>query len=241
MSSSNANAGEDERLAGNPKKTGPAFLFDLDGTLVDSVYQHVRAWHEAFRESDIAVAQWNIHRRIGMSGSLLVKASLQEIGHHYTDDEIEGLKQLHDREFASHVHEVDPLPGARELLARLTKANIPWAIATTGGLESAQPMLKTLKLGSSATIVTGDDVDHTKPSPDLFVEAANRLKIPISESIAVGDSVWDLLAIRRAKGIGIGYLSGGTGQDELERAGAYRVYRDPADMLDRLHEVGIEG
>jgi HAD superfamily hydrolase (TIGR01549 family) len=221
-------------------KKGPAFLFDLDGTLVDSVYQHVLAWREAFREWNLEIAQWNIHRRIGMSGSLLVKASLKEIGRDVSDEDVKKLKALHDRAFAKQVNEVCPLPGARELLAHLTKVNIPWAIATTGDFKSAEPMLNKLELHSSAIIISGDDVDRTKPSPDIFLEAANRLQVPIANSVAVGDSIWDLLAIRRAKGIGIGYLSGGTGQDELERAGAYRVYRDPAEMLSRLHEVGIE-
>jgi phosphoglycolate phosphatase-like HAD superfamily hydrolase len=82
-------------------------------------------------------------------------------------------------------------------------------------------------------------VSHAKPDPDLFLAAAERLEVTISNSVVVGDSVWDLLAACRARALGIGLLSGGYGQDELERAGAYRVYQDPADLLRHLDEVGV--
>jgi phosphoglycolate phosphatase-like HAD superfamily hydrolase len=88
-------------------------------------------------------------------------------------------------------------------------------------------------------VVTRDQVTHTKPDLDLFLAAAARLGVPISASVVVGDSVWDLLAARRARALGVGLLSGGYGQDELERAGAYRVYQDPADLLRHLDEVGV--
>jgi phosphoglycolate phosphatase-like HAD superfamily hydrolase len=88
-------------------------------------------------------------------------------------------------------------------------------------------------------VVTRDQVAHAKPDPDLFLAAADRLGVDISEAVVVGDSVWDLLAARRARALGVGLLSGGYGQDELERAGAYRVYADPADLLGHLDEVGV--
>ena len=88
-------------------------------------------------------------------------------------------------------------------------------------------------------IITRDQVERAKPDPDLFVAAAEKLGVDIGESIVVGDSVWDLLAARRAKALGVGVLSGGYGQDELERAGAYRVYQDPYDLLNHLDELGV--
>ena len=88
-------------------------------------------------------------------------------------------------------------------------------------------------------MVTRDQVQYAKPDPDLFLAAAERLGVDIGSSIVVGDSVWDLLAARRARSLGVGVLSGGYGQDELERAGAYRVYQDPADLLRHLDEVGV--
>jgi len=134
---------------------------------------------------------------------------------------------------------VRPLPGARELLAYLSQAGVPWAIATSGRIESARPTLETLGIPPGVPVVTRDQVAHAKPDPDLFLAAAERLGRPIHDAIVVGDSVWDLLAARRARALGVGLLSGGYGQDELERAGAYRVYQDPADLLRHLDEVGV--
>jgi HAD superfamily hydrolase (TIGR01509 family) len=131
------------------------------------------------------------------------------------------------------------LPGSRELLAYLSEADVPWAIATSGGMESAGRVLPLLEVPDSVPIITRDQVSFAKPDPDLFLAAAQRLGVDIAESVVVGDSVWDLLAARRARALGVGLLSGGYGQDELERAGAYRVYEDPADLLRHLDEVGI--
>lgn len=216
-----------------------AFLFDLDGTLVDSVYQHVLAWREALEEAGIELAVWRIHRRIGMSGGLLAHAVLRETGHQVTAEEAARLQRIHAEAYARQVGQIRPLPGARDLLAYLSKIKVPWAIATSGRLESARPTLRVLGVGPEVPVITRDQVDHAKPDPDLFVAAAERLGVKISESVVVGDSVWDLLAARRARALGVGLLSGGYGEDELERAGAYRVYQDPADLLHHLDEVGV--
>jgi HAD superfamily hydrolase (TIGR01509 family) len=218
---------------------GPAFLFDLDGTLVDSVYQHVLAWREALEEAGIELSVWRIHRRIGMSGGLFLSALSRETGHRVTGDDAARLQRLHEEAYARLVMQVRPLPGARELLAHLSKARIPWAIATSGRIQSAGPALETLGIGPGVPVITRDQVRRAKPDPDLFLAAAGRLQVEITESVVVGDSVWDLLAARRARALGVGLLSGGYGQDELERAGAYRVYQDPADLLRHLDEVGI--
>jgi HAD superfamily hydrolase (TIGR01509 family) len=218
---------------------GTAFLFDLDGTLVDSVYQHVLAWREALEEMNIELAVWRIHRRIGMSGGLLVNALLRETGRRVTAEEAAHLQRLHEEAYARQVKQVRPLPGTRELLAYLSQAGVPWAIATTERLETARLTLEVLRLGPEVLVITRDQVAHAKPDPDLFLAAAKALGMQISASVVVGDSVWDLLAARRARALGVGLLSGGYGQDELERAGAYRVYQDPADLLRHLDEVGI--
>jgi HAD superfamily hydrolase (TIGR01509 family) len=216
-----------------------AFLFDLDGTLVDSVYQHVLAWSEALEKAGIELSVWRIHRRIGMSGGLFVNALLRETGHRVTREEAERLQQLHAEAYRRLPVPVRPLPGARELLASLTRSRVPWAIATSGRMATAAPALKTLGIPPGVPVVTRDQVEYAKPDPDLFVTAAQRLNVPIETSIVVGDSVWDLLAARRARALGVGLLSGGYGQDELERAGAYRVYNDPADLLRHIDEVGV--
>ena len=219
----------------------PAFLFDLDGTLVDSVYQHVLAWREALERVGIQLAVWRIHRRIGMSGGLFVNALLREMGQTSVPrEQAERARRFHADAYARLVDQVRPLPGARELLAYLTEANVPWAIATSGWMESARPALEMLGVDPDGSpIVTRDQVRYAKPDPDLFLAAARRLGAPISRSVVVGDSVWDLLAAQRARALGVGLLSGGYGEDELARAGAYRVYQDPADLLRRLDEVGV--
>ncbi|HEY6808208.1 MAG TPA: HAD family hydrolase [Gemmatimonadales bacterium] len=219
--------------------TGPAFLFDLDGTLMDSVYQHVLAWREALERAGIDLAVWRIHRKIGMSGGLFLDALVRETGKGLTPEETVRAQRAHAESFARQVSQVRPLPGARELLAYLTKQGVPWAIATSGLMASAGPMLEMLKVPAGVPVVTRDQVAHAKPDPDLFLAAAARLGANIEESVVVGDSVWDLLAARRARALGVGLLSGGYGQEELERAGAYRVYQDPADLLDHLDEVGV--
>jgi HAD superfamily hydrolase (TIGR01509 family) len=216
-----------------------AFLFDLDGTLVDSVYQHVLAWREAMAGVGIELAVWRIHRRIGMSGGLMANAILRETGHKVTKEEAGRLVRLHAEAYARLTEQVRPLPGARDLLAYLTEIGAPWAIATSARIESARPTLERLGVPSNVPIITRDQVQHAKPDPDLFLAAAERLGVPIHESVVVGDSVWDLLAARRARALGVGLLSGGYGEEELASAGAYRVYQDPADLLRHLDEVGV--
>jgi HAD superfamily hydrolase (TIGR01509 family) len=206
---------------------------------VDSVYQHVLAWREALERAGISLAVWRIHRRIGMSGGLLVNALLREVGHPVNPAESERLREYHADAYAKLVGQVRPLPGARELLQYLTQAGVPWTIATSGYLKSAQPSFDMLGVGSDIPTVTRDQVRHAKPDPDLFLAAARGLGVSVEGSVVVGDSVWDLLAARRARALGVGLLSGGYGEDELIRAGAYRVYQDPADLLSHLDEVGV--
>ena len=216
-----------------------AFLFDLDGTLVDSVYHHVLAWQEALIRDGIELSVWRIHRKIGMSGGLLANAMLRETGRPVTHEDAYRLRRYHAETYGDRVDQVRSLPGARELLATLTKLDVPWAIATSGYAESAAPGLALLDVPEDVPVITRDMVGHAKPDPDLFLAAAKRLSVDIQAAVVVGDSVWDLLAARRARALGIGVLSGGYGADELERAGAYRVYEDPADLLDHLDEVGV--
>jgi HAD superfamily hydrolase (TIGR01549 family) len=216
-----------------------AFLFDLDGTLVDSVYQHVLAWRDALDAMGLELSVWRIHRKIGMSGGLFANALMRETGNVLTADEAAQLRQLHAEAYRQRSAQVRPLPGARELLAFLSEIGVPWAIATSGYLESAGLTIELLGVPDGVPIITRDLVAHAKPDPDLFLTAAERLGVDITESVVVGDSVWDLLAARRARALGVGLLSGGYGAEELERAGAYRVYEDPAGLHRHLDEVGV--
>jgi HAD superfamily hydrolase (TIGR01509 family) len=212
----------------------------LDGTLIDSVYQHVLAWREALEKTGIQLSVWRIHRRVGMSGGLFVNALLRETGHQLTKQETVDLQRLHADAYARLVAQVRPLPGARELLDYLSKERVRWAVATSGRMESAAPALKILGVDpNKVTVITRDQVRYAKPDPDLFLAAAKKLGVAMSASVVVGDSVWDLLAARRANALSVGLLSGGYGREELEKAGAYRVYKDPDDMLRHLDEVGV--
>jgi len=217
----------------------PAFLFDLDGTLIDSVYQHVIAWRTALSRLNIDLSVWRIHRRIGMSGGLFVSALLRETGRSLSKADIDLLQQAHAELYRAQADSVTPLPGARELLGFLTDAGVRWAIATSGYAATARPALGLLGLAEDTPMVTRDLVRHAKPDPDLFLAAAAVLEIEPQHAMVVGDSVWDLLAARRAGALGVGLLSGGYGREELERAGAYRVYADPAEMLARIDELGV--
>jgi HAD superfamily hydrolase (TIGR01509 family) len=226
-------------MTASDPRVSTAFVFDLDGTLVDSVYQHVLAWREALETEGIELSVWRIHRKIGMSGGLLTNALLRETGGEFSPERIERLQRLHAEAYKRRAAQVRPLPGARELLAALTDAEIPWAIATSGRMQTAGPALETLGVDLNRTpVVTRDQVKFAKPDPDLFLAAVERLNTSTEAVSVVGDSVWDMLAARRARTLGIGLLSGGYGEDELAKAGAYRVFEDPAHLLTHLDEVG---
>ena len=216
-----------------------AFLFDLVGTLVDSVYQHVLAWHEALGREGIELSIWRIHRRIGMSGGLLVNMLLRETGIALDPERMERIGRNHAEAYLRRAGDVRALPGSRELLDALRAAGIPWASATSSRIETAGPTLALIGVSPDRDpVVTRDEVTHAKPDPDLFVAAAARVGVDIENSTVVGDSVWDMLAAQHARALGIGLLSGGYGEEELARAGAYRVFSDPARMLHHLDELG---
>jgi HAD superfamily hydrolase (TIGR01509 family) len=232
-------SGQDISKQMKAHRESPAILFDLDGTLVDSVYQHVLAWRQALECCGIKLAAWRIHRRIGMSGGLFASALLRETGGPVTAELAEELQRRHAEVYTQKIREVQPLPGAKDLLAFLDEVGVPWAIATSGRGQFALETIRVLELSREVPLVTRDQVQHAKPDPDLFIAAADRLGVDVRTSVVVGDSVWDLLAARRANALGVGLLSGGYGEDELERAGAYRVYQDPLDFLQHLDEIGI--
>ena len=216
-----------------------AYLFDLDGTLVDSVYQHVIAWKTALDAEGIELSVWRIHRKIGMSGGLFTHFLLRETGVEISEDRIERIRLRHAEAYRAYASQIRPLPGARDLLAYLSEADIPWAIATSGRMETAAVNIAALGVDpAQVPVVTRDQVKYAKPDPDHFLEAARRLGVGIENCFVVGDAVWDMLAARRARALGVGLLSGGYGTDELERAGAMRIFEDPADLLARIDEIG---
>jgi HAD superfamily hydrolase (TIGR01509 family) len=219
--------------------TSRALIFDLDGTLIDTVYAHVFAWQRALAEAGLPLEGWRIHRRIGMSGGLFTRAVAREVGRPLSDEEVERLQQRHGELYRGLLPERRPLPGAVELLAHLREAGVPVGIATSGRRPEIDASLDALGVGPEVTVVERGDVLHAKPEPDLFLACQQRMGVAVADATVVGDAVWDLLAARRAGMLSVGLLTGGYGEDELVSAGAFRVYRDPEELDASLDELGI--
>jgi HAD superfamily hydrolase (TIGR01509 family) len=218
----------------------PPLLLDLDGTLVDSVYEHVMAWREALEDAEIRLPNWKIHRRIGMSGRLFLPTLLRELGQKTDKAEIRSIEKVRSSIFRKKIPEIRLQPGAKELLRYFEKIGARWALATSGERVQVDQLLKNFDIPSRVPVITGDDVAAAKPAPDSFVLAAQRLGASPHDSIVIGDSPWDLLAAQRMKGLGVGLLCGGYAESELQRAGAYRIYEDPGDLLAHIEELGIQ-
>jgi HAD superfamily hydrolase (TIGR01493 family) len=222
-----------------PQSSKLAIIFDLDGTLLDSNYEHVMAWRRALRREDVEVPNAFLHRCIGMRGELLVRAAFKETGRPFASRTKDRLDKLHKKYFEKTLSSVKPLPGAALLLKTLSRCKISWAIATGGDKDTVRRMMRGLPVRAGIPVITADHVDQAKPEPDVFLAAARQLGMALGDCIIVGDSVWDLLGARRAKSLGVGLRCGGYGEAELMQAGAYRVYKDPADLLDHLAEIGL--
>ena len=217
----------------------PGIIFDLDGTLVDSVYQHVFTWNEAIRSSHLSVPQWRIHRAIGMSGNLFLPKLLRDEGLKHSPAVIKRLESIHQRRFNRLIASIEPLPGAGELLRLLAKRSIPFAVATSGGASQTKRVLARIPNRPDCPVITADDVDAAKPAPDLFQLAAQKLEREPSDCFIVGDSVWDVLAARRMKAAAIALQTGGFDAHELQESGAYRVYADPRELSESLEQLGL--
>jgi HAD superfamily hydrolase (TIGR01509 family) len=216
-----------------------ALIFDLDGTLIDTVYAHVFAWQRAFAEAGMGIDGWRIHRRIGMSGGLFTRAAARELGHDLSAEQAEALQNRHGELFRGFLPQRRPLPGAVALLRYLRSRGVLHGIATSGGRPDIDASLQALEVPADMVVIHRGDVARAKPEPDLFFACQKRLGVPANECYVVGDAIWDLLAARRAGMLSIGLLSGGYGEDELGRAGAFRVYNDAAELHRSLDELGV--
>lgn len=224
-------------MVGSPRMK--ALIFDLDGTLMDSVYAHVLAWQLAFAEAGMPIDGWRLHRRMGMSGGLFKRAVMRELGRAISMPRLKALDKRHSELFRQFLPKPRPLPGAVELLRFLRRNKIVHGIATSNQRPNINPSLKALGVTKDTVVVERGDVARAKPEPDLFLECQERLGVEVKDCYVVGDAVWDLMAARRAGMISIGLLSGGYGEDELVRAGAFRVFRDAADLHNYLDELGV--
>jgi HAD superfamily hydrolase (TIGR01509 family) len=221
------------------EETLRALIFDLDGTLVDTVYAHIFAWQRTLAEAGMALEGWRIHRKIGMSGGLFTRAVARELGRDISPREEAALLDRHGELFIQLLPERRPLPGAVELISFLKVNRILFGIATSGRRPEINTSLDVLGIGDETVVIERHDVARAKPEPDLFLACQQRLAVGVNDCYVIGDAVWDLLAARRAGMLSVGLLSGGYGEDELSQAGAFRVYRDAAELHRSLDELGI--
>jgi len=216
----------------------PALLFDLDGTLVDSVYQHVIAWRTALEDEGLDLSTWRIHRRVGMSNGLLVNALAREMGREFSAEQVAALQAGHARVFRELAPHVRPLPGAVELLRDLSQRGVPWAIATSGTRATAGPNLAKLGVPASVPVVTRDEVPFAKPDPDLSLPPPIGWGWPSPTPSSWGTAS-GMFSPPAARSTGSGPAIGGYSRQELEVAGAFRIYHDPAALQLHLDELGI--
>jgi HAD superfamily hydrolase (TIGR01509 family) len=216
-----------------------ALVFDLDGTLVDSVYAHVLAWQRALAEVGVDIDGYRLHRHVGSSGTLIIRYAQRAVGRKLSKEQVGTVHQRHEDIFQQLLPRPRPLPGAVEMFRVLADAKIPHAIATASYRPLINPSLDAVGLGQDAVVVDGRGELHGKPEPDLFIASKKQLRVQAEECIIVGDAVWDHVAARRAGMLSVGVLTGGYGEEELYHAGAFRVYRHIADLLQNLDELGI--
>jgi HAD superfamily hydrolase (TIGR01549 family) len=208
-------------------------LFDVDGTLFDTNYLHALAWSRALRDAGEWAPMNAIHRLIGMGGDQVVQELL---GH-----ESPAAVAARPRRYKELTDDVRPFPGAAALLSRVHNSGIRVVLATSASADELEELLEKLDIGSVIdAITTADDIDRSKPSPEVFLTAIERGSIDPELAIAIGDSTWDVQAARDA-GIGcIAVESGGYSQHELSEAGALRVYRDVREILCQFRTSPLE-
>jgi HAD superfamily hydrolase (TIGR01509 family) len=216
-----------------------ALVFDLDGTLVDTVYAHVLAWQVALAEAGVVVDSYRLHRHVGSSGELIVRYAQREASRELSAEQRQAVHRRHGELFRQLLPSPRALPGAVESFRVLRAAGVPHAIATASYRPLIDASLEAVGVGPETIVVEGKGPLRGKPEPDLFLMSRERLGTSAEDCIVVGDAVWDHVGARRAGMLSVGVLTGGYGEEELYHAGAFRVYRHIADLLQNLDELGI--
>jgi HAD superfamily hydrolase (TIGR01509 family) len=216
-----------------------ALLLDLDGTLVDTVYAHVLAWQAALGEAGVVVDGYRLHRHVGSSGDLIVRFAQRAAGRKLSAEEVAAVHRRHAELFRQILPRPRPLPGATDVFRGLREAGVPCAIATASYRPIIDASLEAVGAGPEVVVVEGKGALRGKPEPDLFLAGRERLGSRAEDCVVVGDAVWDHVGARRAGMLSVGVLTGGYGEEELYHAGAFRVFRDAADLLQNLDELGI--
>jgi HAD superfamily hydrolase (TIGR01509 family) len=210
----------------------PGVLFDVDGTLVDSNYLHVVAWWQAFRAYGHDVAMTDIHRHVGQGANRLVASLL--------DREDEEVVQAHTDFYGQWMHRARAFPGAADLLRAVDSHGLRVVLATSASELEAKHLQRALDADDVVAALTNkDDVDASKPEPDIVEAALKKGNVDGERAIFVGDTVWDVEAAKRAGLDCIGVLSGGISEPELRDAGAVAVYQGVADLLEKLSDSPI--
>jgi HAD superfamily hydrolase (TIGR01509 family) len=211
--------------------TEKAVLFDVDGTLVDSNYQHVTSWARAFVEVGHPVPAWRIHHSLGMDSSRLLEELLGDA----LDEVGDRAKELHSTYYKEATRDLQPLPGARELLAHLHEAGVRVVLATSAPEDELAILREVLGADDSVDAMTNaDDVETAKPEPDILKIALERAGVEAGDAVMIGDSRWDVVAAERSGIRAIGLLCGGIDREVLVEAGATETYDDPAALLASL-------
>jgi HAD superfamily hydrolase (TIGR01509 family) len=218
--------------------TPPAVLLDVDGTLVDSVYQHALTWHRAFAQHGLAVPAWRAHRAIGMGGDMLVPALA---GEEWAKEHGQAAQAAESTLFGELLPLVSALPGARDFLARLRERGHPVVLASSGKEHEVEAYLDLLDARDLVDAWTSSaDAERTKPEPDILQAARERLGDP-EECVVVGDSVYDIHAAHAAGLPAVAVQTGGFGVAELRDAGAAAVFEDLPELVERLDETPLLG
>jgi HAD superfamily hydrolase (TIGR01509 family) len=215
-----------------------AWIFDLDGTLVDTVETRIRAWLALFDEAGIAADRGEVAALIGADGKRLARAVAVAAGTELSDERAEALDRRSGEIYETLNTDPRPLPGAAELLAQLERRGIRWAIATSSRREQVGTSVAALRLAAQPTIVDGSHVEHAKPAPDLLLQAAAALKLPATACWYVGDATWDMRAAVAAAMVPIGVTTGAAAAEILRAAGARVVVGALADLLPLLPAGG---
>jgi len=224
----------DTAMLGPMQPAPDAVVFDLDGTLVDTVPARIVAWAEVLAAADIDVEPGQLEPTIGMDGRALAREVAAVAGRSLSDAEAEEIDRLAGERFDHHNQAPRPLPGAREALARLDAAGVTWAIATSSRAAQVEASVRALALGRRPRIVDGSRVAHAKPAPDLLLLAARELEVEPARTWYVGDSTWDMRAAVAAGMRPLAVLAGAAVDGEaLRDAGA-------AAVLATLDELDVE-
>src|SRR4051794_14088313 len=216
---------------------GQTAILDIDGTLVDTNYQHAVAWYRAFRQNEIVLPVWRIHRHIGMGGDQVIAALTDDGTEHEKGEEIRAAEKAL---YLAMIEEVEPLEGARDLISRLKDAGKTVVMASSAKDDEVDHYLDLLDARELADDwTTSADVEATKPEPDLVKAALDKAGAEPGDAVMLGDTPWDCEAAKRAGVETVALMTGGFSEQELTEAGAVSVFESLPDLLERIEETPL--